>query len=86
MLGASASGIDLGTEIASVCKTCYIFAKTWGFSKADPGASGLNMNIFKTTGTIDKVVGNKVYSGDQEFENIDVLVFCTGYQFVYPFL
>ena len=79
MLGTAASGEDLGRETASVCKTCYIFAKTWGFSKADPGASGENKNIYKTTGTIDRVEGNKVFSNDKEFSNVDVIVLCTGY-------
>lgn len=86
LLGASASGVDLGSEIASVADKVYLFAKSWGFSNAEEGATGKNMNIYKTTGTFDRIDGNTLFCNEKAFENIDCIVFCTGYKFTYPFL
>ena len=43
------------------------------------------MNMYKVTGTFDKVDENSVICNEKAYE-VDALVFCTGYKFTYPFL
>ena len=89
LLGGAASGIDLTAEIATVSASCYLVAKSHMHNETPTGAKG---NIHKVTGTVDKVDGSSVHfdttdpSESHWVKNIDFFVFCTGYQFHFPFL
>ena len=52
-------------------------------------SSGTNQNIYNVGGTIDMISGNTVrsQSDDENLNllNIDIIVFCTGYKYDFPF-
>ena len=53
-------------------------------------SSGTNQNIYNVGGTIDMISGNtvRIQSDDENLNllNIDIIVFCTGYKYDFPFL
>ena len=81
VLGAAASGSDIGLEIASVAKRLYLCHN----NPLIP--SKLPENFSQRKG-IEAVVGrNCLRLADQsKIEDVEVLIFCTGYQYSFPFL
>ena len=81
VLGAAASGSDIGLEIASVAKRLYLCHN----NPLIP--SKLPENFSQRKG-IEAIVGkNCLRLADQScIEDVEVLLFCTGYHYSFPFL
>ncbi|XP_058808127.1 uncharacterized protein LOC131674925 [Phymastichus coffea] len=79
ILGASLSGIDLSIEIAKYAKKIYL-------SHNKPKiTSPLPENVIQVTGVVG-ANGDKLILKDESNITAEVLIFCTGYEFDYPFL
>lgn len=80
ILGASWSGIDIALEVAKYAEKVYLShnlpekldAKTLGVIEQTPG--------------IDFINGNNFTFRDGTTAHVDSFIYCTGYQFTYPFL
>ena len=87
LLGASFSGFDLVREISQMSSKTYYVART---HSTEDEASGPKENIWNIGGTISSISGNDInIEGDDEnikLEGIDIIVFCTGYKYDFPFL
>lgn len=82
--GASHSGEDLALEISQNVQDLYLVAKI--HPNLEEGETfGPKNNINKVEGIITKIDGNKVHiKNDEEtqiLEDIDSIVFCTGYKY-----
>ena len=84
LLGGSASALDLSAEIAAVAEAAYCCADV--FSTLPEGA--------RVTGNLQRLPGIESLGEDgsvqlqdgRVLEPVDVLMFCTGYRYAYPFL
>ena len=80
VLGAASSGTDIGLEIARVAKKVYLCHNN------PPIPSSLPPSMEQRTG-IGKVRGKEIELSDMTIlHDIDVLLFCTGYHYSFPFL
>ena len=81
VLGAGASGVDIGIEITTTAKKVYL-------SHNKPkNISELPNNMEQIAGVIE-CTGDKSFAlGDgNDVHDIDVLLYCSGYKYSFPFL
>lgn len=78
VVGAGASGVDIALEIAAKTPHCVVSHRS---------GKPLNLPGIGERGPISRVQGDRLYFGQDDFiENIDYLLFCTGYLISVPFL
>lgn len=81
VLGAAASGTDIGLEIASVAKKVYLSHNGPRFQAPLPA------NMEQVSGIAECVSGDSFTLRDgATVSGVDVVLFCTGYEYVFPFL
>jgi hypothetical protein len=81
VLGAGASGVDIGIEITTTAKKVYL-------SHNKPkNMSELPSNMEQISGVIE-CTGDKSFalSDGNYVQDIDVLLYCSGYKYSFPFL
>ena len=84
VFGTSASGFDLSRELSSNANTVYLVGN--GFDSR-PGLTTLFDGAVLTGNTIESIDGNTIYLADGvAIRAVDALLFCTGYQYEFPFL
>ena len=81
VLGASASGVDIGLEITKTAKKVYL-------SHNKPkNVSELPDNMEQIAGVVECTGETSfVLSDGCQVNDVDVLLFCTGYKYSFPFL
>ena len=80
ILGAAASGTDIGLEISSKAKHVYLCHN----NPVLP--SELPKNFEQRKGIVG-IEDSRLQLGDDTFiDNVDVILFCTGYNYSFPFL
>ena len=81
VLGASNSGQDIGIEISSVAKQVLLSHNNKHLS------SPLPKNIKQVSGVLRCIDRNSFLLNDgSQVNEVDILLFCTGYKYSYPFL
>ncbi|XP_043462320.1 flavin-containing monooxygenase FMO GS-OX-like 2 [Leptopilina heterotoma] len=80
ILGASWSGIDIALEISKYGDKIYL-----SHNLPQPLDATLPKNIEQVPG-VKSICGNTFFFRDGSFAEIDDFIFCTGYEFTYPFL
>jgi thioredoxin reductase len=84
VLGASASGIDLAREIASVAACVYWCAESFAALSAGDRVKG---KVHRVRAIAALLPDGRVSLADgTTTEPVDDLVYCTGYRYRYPFL
>ncbi|BDA50060.1 Flavin-containing monooxygenase FMO GS-OX3 [Coccomyxa sp. Obi] len=84
VVGASFSGEEIARQIADVAESVYHSARTWGSQLSEPWARpNLQRVPLLTRLGNDSSAG---FLGGLVAENVDVVVYCTGYKYKYPFL
>lgn len=87
VVGNAASGSDIGAQISTVCKLPIIFSQR-SVSYLSPGAQAFKDEALE----IVEFLPSASYSRAVRFadgrieQDIDAIVFCTGYLYSYPFL
>ena len=90
VVGASASGEDISREVATAASQVYLSARSWqnpDWGAPDAPPFGPQQNILRKT-PIRRLLAN----GGVEFvdgsrlDEVDHLLFCTGYRYRFPFL
>jgi len=81
VLGAGASGVDIGLEITSTAKKVYL-------SHNKPkNASELPKNMDQISGIVECVGDSSFLLTDESrVDDVDVLLYCSGYKYSFPFL
>ena len=81
LLGAGPSGLDISLELVDYAKKIYLL------HKLEKNFKDLPDKIEQVYDVVKSAEGNTVYSlGGRKFENIDTLIFATGYEYDYGFL
>ena len=81
VLGAGASGVDIGIEITKTAKKVYLSHNN------RKNVSELPTNMEQIAGVVECNGANSfILSNGSIVDNIDVLFFCTGYKYSFPFL
>lgn len=80
ILGASWSGIDICLEVSKHARKIYL-----SHNLPEPLDSKMSKNIDQRPG-IDHINENTFIFRDGSSAQVDVLIYCTGYEFTYPFL
>lgn len=81
VLGAAASGTDIGLEIASMAKQVYLCHNNPPWPTKLPDSMSQRSGIEKITGARElRLTDGSV------LKDVDVLLFCTGYNYAFPFL
>jgi hypothetical protein len=85
VFGASASGVDLSAEIAGVAEAVFWCAEA--FAQLPSGERGAPGGVRRLPG-IEALHedGGVILQDGSRLDEVDVLVFCTGYHYRYPFL
>lgn len=87
VVGNSASGLDIGAQISTVCKGKLLASQRsesfFGSSQSARKRDCPEIVAFLPPGEFDR--GVRFADGTTE-EEIDAIVFCTGYFYAYPFL
>lgn len=78
-LGAGASGIDIAIDLSSVARKIYLAHNKEQLTSEMPS------NLVQATG-IDHFSEDFVYLKDGSKVEVDVVMFCTGYEYTFPFL
>ena len=87
VVGNAASGLDIGAQISTVCKLPIIFSQR-SVSYLSPGAETYKDEVPE----IVEFLPSAHYSRGVRFadgrieQNVDAIIFCTGYLYSYPFL
>ncbi|GAX79852.1 hypothetical protein CEUSTIGMA_g7292.t1 [Chlamydomonas eustigma] len=91
VVGASNSGEDISREVASVASQVHVCARSWKRGVADIGPStpyGLRTNMYRHT-----VPSELTQEGEVLFPDgtklpcpVHSIIFCTGYQYTFPFM
>ncbi|XP_076056876.1 uncharacterized protein LOC143034552 isoform X2 [Oratosquilla oratoria] len=80
ILGASASGLDISLEIASVAKEVIL-----SHNHPAPIPSELPPNLKQMRGVVEATEKGFIMADGQKY-NADAIVYCTGYEYTFPFL
>lgn len=84
LLGASASGLDLSTEIAAVARRVYWCADA--FARL-PDEDRVRGNVERTAAVTALLAdGGLAIRGGARLPPVDALLLCTGYRYQFPFL
>ncbi|XP_050521460.1 uncharacterized protein LOC126894462 [Daktulosphaira vitifoliae] len=83
VVGCGSSGLDIAFELSSVASKVYFSHHNDGLNRYLADKTPPNLLL---KGDIKKIVEDGVYFVDGSFETADVIIFCTGYKFNYPFL
>ncbi|CAG9766250.1 unnamed protein product [Ceutorhynchus assimilis] len=78
IIGAGPSGTDIAKIVSEVAEKLYISYNTTFFGETRENV------IHKPL--VEKFEGSKAFFADGSVEEIDNVIYCTGYQYVYPFL
>lgn len=81
VLGAGASGVDIGLEITTAAKKVYL-------SHNKPkNVSELPKNMEQISGIVECVGDSRfILSDGRCIDDVDVLLYCSGYKYSFPFL
>ncbi|KAI4487267.1 hypothetical protein M0804_005416 [Polistes exclamans] len=79
ILGAASSGIDIGIDLVQHASTIYLSHNQERFTSVFPS------NMIQVVG-VDRLEGTKCFLKDGTSVTIDVFLYCTGYQYSFPFL
>ncbi|KAL2712968.1 flavin-containing monooxygenase FMO GS-OX-like 2 [Vespula squamosa] len=79
ILGAASSGIDIAIDLTDYSSTVYLSHNQERFTSVFPP------NMIQVVG-VDRLEGTKCFLKDGTSVNIDVFLYCTGYQYSFPFL
>ncbi len=81
ILGAAASGTDISLEVSQVAKRVFLCHNN------PPMQSEVPVNFHQARGIESCVGKDTLHLNDgSELTGVDVLLFCTGYEFTFPFL
>ncbi len=81
VLGASASGIDIGLEVSTTAERVFLC------HNRDRMQAPLPPNMKQRAGiTGCTTEGDLLLADGSQLPDVDVLLYCTGYHFSYPFL
>nr|XP_045624145.1 flavin-containing monooxygenase FMO GS-OX5-like isoform X2 [Procambarus clarkii] len=80
ILGAAASGLDIAIELSTVAKEVIL-----SHNLPTPVPSELPPNVRQVRGVVSALENGFVF-GDGSSAEADVIVYCTGYTFSFPFL
>lgn len=84
VVGARASGVDLALELTSVASQVYLCHRNMKSTK-DEMYSGLPATVVQCFG-ITRMTRDSAFLDDGRTLAVDVVLFCTGYRYAYPFL
>ncbi|XP_076241300.1 uncharacterized protein LOC143183580 [Calliopsis andreniformis] len=79
ILGASASGIDIGIELVNHGSWVYLSHNNERLNNPLPS------NMVEVMG-VERIEGDRIYLKDQSVIVANVFMFCTGYRYSFPFL
>lgn len=82
LLGVGPSGVDISRELAKHAKAVYLCGDR--FKDSDPPEQ--QKTFIKVLGPVSRIEGSVVHCGPVSVEDIDVLIYCTGYRYNFPFL
>ncbi|MEM1434498.1 MAG: FAD-dependent oxidoreductase [Pseudomonadota bacterium] len=82
LFGVGPSGIDLSRELAKHAKSVYLCGDR--FKDADPPEQ--QETYIKVMGSVTRIDGSTVHCGPNAVDRVDVLIYCTGYRYHFPFL
>ncbi|XP_029043037.1 flavin-containing monooxygenase FMO GS-OX-like 3 [Osmia bicornis bicornis] len=80
ILGASWSGIDIALEVSQYADKVYL-----SHNLPDPVDSRMSKNVEQRVG-IQSIQGNIFVFRDGSTAEVDSFIYCTGYEFTYPFM
>ncbi|XP_076056880.1 uncharacterized protein LOC143034553 [Oratosquilla oratoria] len=80
ILGAAASGLDISLEIASVAKEVIL-----SHNYPVPIPSELPPNLKQVRGVVEATEKGFIMADGEKY-NADAIVYCTGYEYTFPFL
>ena len=83
LLGARASGIDIAFEIGKCAREVYLCAR--GVEQQQPLFGRDNISLSPPITSLEGGA-TAVLSGEGRIEDIDTLIYCTGYEYRLPFL
>ncbi|DBA74144.1 TPA: hypothetical protein ACH3X1_010945 [Trebouxia sp. C0004] len=89
LVGASASGEDICREIAEVADKVYLCARSWQNPAwaTETIPFGHQHNIWRRpVPTHLAKDGSVTFSDGQQVEEVDTVIYCTGYLYTFPFL
>ncbi|KAI2285697.1 hypothetical protein LOZ02_000856 [Ophidiomyces ophidiicola] len=87
VVGNSASGIDIGSQIGKVCLTPLISsARSESYFTAKPSDDRKNVSSIEEFLSPERYNRAVRLSNGEIEDNIDYVVFCTGYLYSFPFL
>ncbi|MFT7687244.1 MAG: hypothetical protein ACI9FB_002596, partial [Candidatus Azotimanducaceae bacterium] len=81
VFGASASGVDIAREIAEVAEQVY-----WCADKFELPPKTISRNMHLYPKPLSFTESNIQFSETLSIDNIDTFVFCTGYEYDFPFI
>ncbi|CAL8465411.1 g4947 [Coccomyxa elongata] len=84
VVGASFSGEEIARQIADVAEYVYHSARTWGSQLSEPLARPNLQRVPLLTSLGSD--SSAEFSDGLVTENVDAVVYCTGYKYKYPFL
>lgn len=92
VVGAAASGSDIALEIAEHAAAVYVCARRWENPKltwegegAKPFGPGGRVRRMPNVASLG-ADGSVHLEGGSVIEHVDVVMYCTGYQYDFPFL
>ncbi|ELU06178.1 hypothetical protein CAPTEDRAFT_212147 [Capitella teleta] len=80
LLGAASSGIDIGFDLAATAKEIVLC------HKKPPLKSLLPSNVRQAPGIKEFTATDIILDNDEIITDVDVMLFCTGYHYTFPFL
>jgi hypothetical protein len=79
------AGVEIAEEIAQVASHVYHTARTWTDSQLTDSRLRHNMTRLPVLTRLCSN-GSAEFSGGHVIQNVDAVVYCTGYKYNYPFL
>eukprot|EP00958_Prasinococcus_capsulatus_P000481 scaffold44_cov411-Prasinococcus_capsulatus_cf.AAC.6 len=89
VLGAAASGEDISREIATCASKVFLCARSWQNPDWDPTKriqTKADDVLVRKPGIVQLDRNDVMLEGGEVLEDIDCIVYCTGYHYRFPFL
>lgn len=86
VIGSSASGLDIASQISPICKAPLLVSRRSVSPLAGGFANDPNIGFLSEIAKVDAATRTVTFTDGRIEENVDHLLFCTGYLYSMPFL
>lgn len=86
VVGNSASGLDIASQIANICKPPLLLSQRSVSYLAGGFATSLNTESVSQIVGVDSTTRTVIFADGREEADVDSILFCTGYLYTLPFL